>query len=71
MIKNAHPTNTTNDHGAPASPRFEFGNFGELARTGPAAMVRAVERFVADQPGLCLGAAATAGILLGWWVKRR
>jgi ElaB/YqjD/DUF883 family membrane-anchored ribosome-binding protein len=70
MIKMAH-SESTNDRGGPAAPRFEYRNFGELARKGPAAMVRAFERFVADQPGLCLGASVTAGILLGWWVKRR
>ena len=69
MIKTAHPE-SPNDRSGPAPLRFEFRNFGERARKGPAAMIQAFERFVADQPGLCLGAAVTAGIFLGWWVKR-
>ncbi len=70
MIKSTHPE-STNEWGGPAPLRSEFGNFGELARKDPAAMVRAFERFVADQPGLCLGVAVTTGIFLGWWVKRQ
>lgn len=70
MIKITH-SESTNDRSGPAPPWFEFRNFGELARKGSAAMVRALERFVADQPGLCLGAAVSAGVFLGWWVKRR
>lgn len=28
-------------------------------------------KFVAAHPCACLGAAAVAGIILGWWVKRK
>ena len=70
MIKTAHPE-STNDRVDPAPLRFEFRNFGELVRKAPVAMVRAFERLVAGQPEICLGAAVTAGIFLGWWVKRQ
>jgi ElaB/YqjD/DUF883 family membrane-anchored ribosome-binding protein len=70
MMKTAHPE-STNDRGGFVPLRFEFRNLGELVRTAPVAMVRAFERLVAGQPGICLGAAVTAGIFLGWWVKRR
>ena len=40
------------------------------ARKTPSRIIRAVERFVAQRPGLCLGAALSVGIVLGWWVKR-
>ena len=40
------------------------------ARKAPSRIVRAVERFIARRPGVCLGAALSVGIVLGWWVKR-
>lgn len=33
--------------------------------------VRPIERFIAKRPFFCLAAALSAGITLGWWVKRR
>jgi len=42
----------------------------DMARKRPSRIVRAIERFVAHRPGLCLGAALSVGIALGWWVKR-
>jgi hypothetical protein len=30
-----------------------------------------VEQFIAEHPGICLGAAVVMGIAVGWWVKRR
>ena len=29
-----------------------------------------IERFVGRRPAICLGAAFSFGIALGWWVKR-
>jgi hypothetical protein len=37
----------------------------------PSPIVRALERFVVHRPRLCLGAAFSLGIALGWWEKRR
>lgn len=47
---------------APSAKRFERTMLGALERAGA---------FVAAHPGVCLGAAAAAGIAIGWWVKRR
>ena len=58
-----------------ASPRRDQPATGEAA--GDAVRRRldqsrqAVEKFVAEHPAICLGAAAAAGIFLGWWIKRR
>ena len=42
-----------------------------MARKEPSRSVRSIERFVAQRPGFCLGAALSVGIALGWWVKRQ
>ncbi len=62
---------SANDRSGRSSLGLEHGESGELAEKGPSAMVRAFERLVASQPGLCLGAALSVGILFGWWMKRR
>lgn len=36
----------------------------------PSQSVQFIERFVAQRPGACLGAALSVGIALGWCVKR-
>lgn len=46
------------------------GEWGDMARKGLSRSVQSIERFVAQRPGLCLGAAISVGIALGWWVKR-
>ncbi len=46
------------------------GKWVDMARTGLSQSVQSIERFVAQRPGLCLGAALSVGIALGWWVKR-
>jgi hypothetical protein len=67
MIQMTH-SDSANDRSGRSSLGLESG---ELAEKGPSAMVRAFERLVASQPGLCLGAALSVGILFGWWMKRR
>jgi ElaB/YqjD/DUF883 family membrane-anchored ribosome-binding protein len=42
----------------------------DMARKGLSRSVRRIERFVAQRPAFCLGAALAVGIALGWWVKR-
>ena len=32
---------------------------------------RRVENFIADHPGIALGAALSLGVILGWLIKRR
>ena len=32
---------------------------------------RRVENFIADHPGISLGAALSLGVILGWLIKRR
>jgi hypothetical protein len=32
---------------------------------------RRVLQFIAAHPGLCLGAALSVGMAIGWWVKRK
>jgi ElaB/YqjD/DUF883 family membrane-anchored ribosome-binding protein len=34
-------------------------------------LVRRSERFITAYPGVCLGAALAAGVILGWLIKRR
>ena len=46
------------------------GKLAGLARTGLSQSVRSLERLIARRPCFCLGAALSAGIALGWWVKR-
>jgi hypothetical protein len=46
------------------------GEWVGMGRTGLSRSVQSIERFVAQRPGLCLGAALSVGIALGWWVKR-
>ena len=36
----------------------------------PSQSVQFIKRFVAQRPGISLGAALSVGIALGWWVKR-
>jgi len=40
-----------------------------MARKGLSQSVQSIERFVAQRPAFCLGAALSVGIALGWWVK--
>lgn len=69
MIQNAHPESANDDPGRP-SLRLEREACLGRARPGAAQMLRAFEHLVAQQPGICLGAALSLGIALGWWVKR-
>ena len=50
---------------------LENGEVVGMARKGASQIVREIERFVARRPAICLGAALSVGIALGWWVKRR
>jgi len=69
MIQIARPE-SSNDGPGRSSLGLENGEHVGMARKGPSPIVRAIERFVARRPGFCLGAALSAGIALGWWVKR-
>jgi ElaB/YqjD/DUF883 family membrane-anchored ribosome-binding protein len=53
------------------SPGRDHGEFVDPAQKRPSRIVRAIERFVAQRPGFCLGTALSVGIALGWWVKRQ
>ena len=46
------------------------GEWVDMARKGLSQSVQSIERFVAQQPAFCLGAALSVGVALGWWVKR-
>jgi hypothetical protein len=69
MFRIARPDSSKNGAGLPS-----FGpNSGEsvgMAQEGLSRGVQSIERFVAQRPGFCLGAALSVGIALGWWVKR-
>ena len=70
MIQIPRPELSNN---GPGRIRFglENGEIVGMARTGASQLVRTIERFVARRPAICLGAALSVGIALGWWVKRR
>lgn len=51
--------------------RVEKGERGDVVRNRSSPTRRAMTRFVARWPGVCLGAALCGGMVLGWWVKRR
>jgi hypothetical protein len=42
----------------------------DISRGEQPQLVQVLERFVARRPRLCLAAAMSLGIALGWWVKR-
>ena len=50
---------------------LENGEAVDLARQKTSQIVREIEQFVARRPAICLGAALSVGIALGWWVKRQ
>jgi ElaB/YqjD/DUF883 family membrane-anchored ribosome-binding protein len=50
---------------------LENGEAVDMARQGATQIVRKIEQFVARRPAICLAAALSFGIALGWWVKRR
>lgn len=50
---------------------LDRGGAVDMARKGRSRIVQFIERFVARRPGVCLGAALSVGIVLGWWVKRQ
>jgi len=47
------------------------GEWVDMVRKGLSQSVQSIERFVAQRPGFCLGAAISVGMALGWWVKRQ
>ena len=53
-----------------SSLELNSGEWVDMARKGLSQSVQSIERFVAQQPGFCLGAALSVGVALGWWVKR-
>jgi hypothetical protein len=46
------------------------GQWTDVVRKGLSQSVQSIERLVIRWPSFCLGAALSAGIALGWWVKR-
>jgi hypothetical protein len=70
MISIACPASSKDDVGE-SSLTLNHGVWGDASRKALSKSARAIERFVVQQPGYCLGAALSAGIALGWWVKRR
>jgi hypothetical protein len=69
MIQVTHPDASKNGNGR-SSLGFDRGERVGIARKHPSRIAAAIDRFVAKQPGFCLGAALSLGIALGWWVKR-
>jgi hypothetical protein len=61
----------SNDGPGRSSLGFGGGGAVAVARKGLSVSVQSIERFVARRPGVCLGAALSVGIVLGWWVKRQ
>ena len=53
-----------------SSLELNSGEWVDMARNGLSQSVQSIEQFVARRPGFCLGAVLSAGIALGWWVKR-
>jgi hypothetical protein len=53
-----------------SSRELHSGERVDVARKERSESVQWIERFVARRPGLCLGAAFSFGVALGWWVKR-
>ena len=49
----------------------DTGAAGELLRQQVEHFVSTAGQFVATHPGVCLGAALAAGMILGWLVKRK
>jgi hypothetical protein len=70
MISVACPESSKDDLGQ-SSNGLDRGEGVDVARKRPSRIVRSIVRFAAQRPGFCLGAALSAGIALGWWVKRR
>ncbi len=52
-------------------PELDQVEIVAIARKQPSRIAAAIDRFLAQRPGFCLGAALSVGIALGWWVKRR
>ena len=69
MIRIACLESTTNRSGR-SSIELKRGEWADVARKQLSQSVQLIERFVAQRPGFCMGAALSVGIALGWWVKR-
>lgn len=69
MIRTARLESSKNGAGR-SSWGLPNGERVDMARKGLSQSVQWIERFVAQRPGVCLGAALSFGIALGWWVKR-
>lgn len=52
---------------SPPEGREEAGHLQEQLRSA----VSGAERFISEYPVAALGSALVAGVLLGWWIKRR
>ena len=69
MISIACPASSKDDVGE-SSLKLNRGVWGDAGRKVLSKSARAIERFVVQKPGYCLGTALSVGIALGWWVKR-
>ena len=69
MIRIARHESSKNGPGR-SSIGLNSGEWADVARKGLSQSAQSIERFVAQRPGFCLGAALSVGIALGWWVKR-
>jgi hypothetical protein len=70
MIRTARLESTTNGLGR-SSVELNSGQLDDVARQELSQSARSIERFIAERPCFCLGAALFTGLTLGWWVKRR
>jgi hypothetical protein len=70
MIRITRRESATNGLGR-SSIGLNRGHWTDVPRKGLSQSARSIERFVAGRPRFCLAAALSAGIALGWWVKRR
>ncbi len=69
MIRSARPE-PSNDEPARSSRGLNRDERVGAAQNGLSRSVQWTERLVARRPGISLGAALSAGIALGWWIKR-
>jgi ElaB/YqjD/DUF883 family membrane-anchored ribosome-binding protein len=70
MIQIARPEISIDGSGR-SSLGLNCGQAVGMARQKASQLVQEIERLVARRPGLCLGAALSVGIALGWLVKRQ
>lgn len=70
MIRTAQHESANNDF-RQSSLGIEGGTWVAKIRKALSLNLQSIERFVAQRPGVSLGAAISLGMGLGWWVKRQ